>query len=188
DESHAVGPPNTHARHMEALDPQVSQQRELIVRIHLPTVCGANGGARVPGIPLVHGNDAIVWRELCDGIPGRFVPKRHCRATPTWRDQQERKSLAMFFLVQLHISTGEYRHGSVPSYMRGVFSGSAMTRFSISPSFAMAIFTTSPAFSHLGGFIAAATPPGVPVEITSPGSRVNAVDKCATKSKQLTRS
>ncbi len=72
--------------------------------------------------------------------------------------------------------------------MRAVPSGSAMTRFSISPSLAMVIFTTSPAFSHLGGFIAAPTPPGVPVEMMSPGSKVNAVDKCSTKSKQVKRS
>jgi len=39
-----------------------------------------------------------------------------------------------------------------------------------SPTFPISTSTTSPAFIHSGGFLAAPTPEGVPVEITSPGT------------------
>src|SRR5262249_19133668 len=45
----------------------------------------------------------------------RFLPERHRRAHPTWRNQQEWESLSMFFIVQLDISTGEHWHGAASS-------------------------------------------------------------------------
>ena len=44
--------------------------------------------------------------------------------------------------------------------------------------------TTSPGLSSTGGFSAMPTPAGVPVEITSPGSRVNAVESVSTCAEQ----
>src|SRR5215472_11856803 len=50
----------------------------------------------------------------------------------------------------------------------------ALTRFSIAPSPLISTFTTSPALSHRGGLNEAPTPPHVPVNNKSPGSRVTA--------------
>jgi hypothetical protein len=41
-----------------------------------------------------------------------------------------------------------------------------------SPSFSIPSVTTSPAFRNCGGFIPSPTPGGVPVVMTSPGSRI----------------
>jgi len=62
--------------------------------------------------------------------------------------------------------------------------GSATTPFSSVPSPSISTRTTSPIESSFGGFIAMPTPPGVPVATTSPGSSVNAVDRCSTIAKQ----
>jgi hypothetical protein len=44
----------------------------------------------------------------------------------------------------------------------------------------ISIRTTSPATRKRGGFMAPPTPAGVPVVMTSPGSSVNAVERCST--------
>ena len=64
-----------------------------------------------------------------------------------------------------------------------VEAGSSTTLFSIKPNSDIEILIKSPCFRNLPS--TTPTPPGVPVKIKSPGSRVKAVDKCSTKSKQL---
>ena len=51
------------------------------------------------------------------------------------------------------------------------------------PNSAIDILITSPFFKNFPS--TTPTPPGVPVKTKSPGSRVNAVERCSTKSKQL---
>ena len=51
------------------------------------------------------------------------------------------------------------------------------------PNSAIDILITSPFFKNFPA--TTPTPPGVPVKTKSPGSRVNAVERCYTKSKQL---
>ena len=110
DQSHDVRPADTHPRYMEAIDAQVIQQSELVCRVDVPTVCGANGGHRLAGIALIHRNDAILWRQLLNGIPWGPFPERRRRAHPSRRDEQHRKSRAMLFVVQLDIIAFEYWH------------------------------------------------------------------------------
>ncbi len=57
-------------------------------------------------------------------------------------------------------------------------------RFSIAPSPSISTRTRSPGTSQRGGFMATATPAGVPVEIRSPGSSVKAVERCSTSAAQ----
>src|SRR5581483_707363 len=65
-----------------------------------------------------------------------------------------------------------------------VSAGSAITRFSSAPIFSISIRTTSPTTSHRGGFITAATPPGVPVDTMVPGRRVKTVERVSIWEKQ----
>src|ERR1017187_4771557 len=68
-----------------------------------------------------------------------------------------------------------------PAQIKSVLAGSSITLFSSLPIFSISIRTTSPALSHLGGFIAAATPPGVPVETIVPdrkSTRLNSSHRC----------
>src|SRR5262249_42684227 len=55
-----------------------------------------------------------------------------------------------------------------------VVNSAALTRFSIVPRPLISTFTRSPALSHRGGVKEAPTPPHVPVNTRSPGSRVTA--------------
>ena len=64
-----------------------------------------------------------------------------------------------------------------------VESGSSITLFSMWPNSEIEILTVSPFLINLPSITP--TPPGVPVNTKSPGSRVKAVDRCSTKSKQL---
>ena len=57
-----------------------------------------------------------------------------------------------------------------------------MTGFSRTPTPSTSIRTASPATNHFGGSKLAPTPAGVPVETTSPGSRVKTVESSATMS------
>src|SRR6267378_7670341 len=77
-----------------------------------------------------------------------------------------------------------FTEGGLSAQIKSVLAGSAITLFSILPIPSISIRTTSPTFSHFGGFIAAATPPGVPVETTVPGIRVNTVERVSTCAKQ----
>src|ERR1035441_6939055 len=54
---------------------------------------------------------------------------------------------------------------------------SATTGFTSSPSPSTRTTTSSPGFSQRGGLRANPTPPGVPVEMMSPGSSVKTLDK-----------
>src|ERR671934_2965202 len=76
----------------------------------MPAVRGANGGHRLAGIALIHGDDAVGRSEVCDGIPWRAFPERHRRAHAARRDQQDREALAMLFIVQLDIVPFEDWH------------------------------------------------------------------------------
>src|SRR5208283_4530196 len=60
--------------------------------------------------------------------------------------------------------------------------GSDTTGFRSSPMAGMSTRTSSPGRNQRGGFLAAPTPDGVPVETMSPGSSVNTLDKYATSS------
>lgn len=48
-----------------------------------------------------------------------------------------------------------------------------MNLFVTVPMLSISMATVSPDLRYLGGFIPIATPPGVPVSMISPGSRVN---------------
>jgi len=74
-EPHTVRPADTHAGHVKAIDAEVIHQRELIFCIHRPTVSRPNRRGRVAGVALIHGNDAIVVRELGNRVPRDFIPK-----------------------------------------------------------------------------------------------------------------
>jgi hypothetical protein len=95
---------------VEAIDTEVIQQGQLVFCVDVPTVCGADWGDGLAGIALVHRHHAIVRREVLNGVPRRIFPKRHRRAHPSWRDEQDRESLAMLFIVQLDIVPFEYWH------------------------------------------------------------------------------
>src|SRR6266849_6483769 len=95
---------------MEAIDTQVIQQGELVCRVDMPTVRSADGGDGLAGIALIHGNHAIVWRELFNGIPRGSFPEGHRRAHASRRDEQNGESRSMFFIIQLDIVSFEYWH------------------------------------------------------------------------------
>src|SRR5205085_566798 len=69
-------------------------------------------------------------------------------------------------------------HRNLLYAMNAASAGSSITRFSITPTFSISIRTTSPGTRNFPA--AAPTPAGVPVETTSPGSSVKAVDSVAT--------
>src|SRR5262249_60811916 len=68
-------------------------------------------------------------------------------------------------------------HGKLPS-------GSATTGFSIAPSFSISMRTTSPTWRKRGGCMAPPPPDGGPGVTTSPGSSLNALERCSTWAKQ----
>jgi len=95
---------------VEAINAQVVQQGELVGRVDVPAIGRAYGSHRFAGIALIHGDDAIVGRELVDGIPWGSFPERHGRAHPSRRDEQDREARSVFLVVQLDIVTLEDRH------------------------------------------------------------------------------
>src|SRR5919109_1723961 len=76
----------------------------------MPTIRGANRGHRPAGVALIHRYHTIVWRELLNGVPRGSLPERRRRAHPPGRDEQDRESRAMLFVVQLDIVPFEDRH------------------------------------------------------------------------------
>src|ERR671924_1065779 len=76
----------------------------------MPTIPGANRGHRPAGVALIHRHYTIARRQLLNGIPRGSLPERRCRAHPSWRDEQDRESRAMLFVVQLDIVPFEDRH------------------------------------------------------------------------------
>jgi hypothetical protein len=95
---------------MEALDTQMIQQGELVSRVDMPTVRRSDGGHGLPGIALIHCNDAIVWRQLRNGIPRGSFPEGHRRAHASRRDEQNGESRSMLLIIQLDIVPFEYWH------------------------------------------------------------------------------
>ena len=99
DQPHDVGPADTHADHVKALHPEVVEQGELVLRVHVPAVVGADWRRRAAGVALVHGNDPVAGRQMRNRIPRRRFPIGHCRAHAAGGDEQHRKTAAVRFVI-----------------------------------------------------------------------------------------
>jgi hypothetical protein len=94
------------------------------------------------------------------------LERRHTHASPQ-RTSRQRSSSPHMHPQSGDLRTHSGRHELAPRY----HFVSATTEFRNTPIREMSTSTTSPGLSHRDGWRAMPTPGGVPVEITSPGSR-----------------
>src|ERR1700726_2301823 len=133
---------------------QVVGQSEPAKQLHAATVGNVHFGITGRGGVAFeeHDLDAELRQHLCEHQAHRAAA----------RDQNLR------FLQRAHAASA--------------FSTSATIGFDSVPMPSIVTSTTSPGFIQTGGFLAAPTPPGVPITSTSPASRVMQADNSSTVS------
>jgi len=100
----------------------------------------------------------------------KLAPGASSRLNQTWISNS--KSIITTDLAAARITQFRFLLESTPEELRVGRSQPALIVFTSTPTLLTSISTVSPGFIHTGGLRRAPTPPGVPVTMTSPGSRV----------------